>query len=59
MGGGDTREIVVGDEVNVPGGMSGTAKYIGSIAGKSGVFLGVELDKQYATKGKNDGDVDG
>lgn len=59
MGGGDGREVHSGDSVNVPGGMTGVAKYIGSIAGKAGVFMGVELDKQYASKGKNDGDVDG
>lgn len=59
MGGGDARDIQVGDTVDVPGGMHGTAKFVGSIAGKSGTFLGVELAKQYAHKGKNDGDVDG
>ena len=57
MGGGG--DIQVGDTVDVPGGMHGTAKFIGSIDGKSGTFLGVELAKQYAHKGKNDGDVDG
>jgi dynactin complex subunit len=59
MGGGDVYDIRVGDTVDVPGGMHGIAKFIGSIAGKSGTFLGVELAKQYAHKGKNDGDVDG
>ncbi|KIW07573.1 uncharacterized protein PV09_01528 [Verruconis gallopava] len=59
MGGGDGHDIQIGDTVDVPGGMHGTAKFIGPIAGKNGVFLGVELAKQYAHKGKNDGDVDG
>jgi len=49
----------VGDTVEVPGGMLGVVKYIGSVTGKAGVFAGVELSKEYAARGKNDGDVDG
>jgi hypothetical protein len=59
MGGGDVQNIQVGDTVDVPGGMHGVVKFKGSISGKSGTFLGVELSKQFAHKGKNDGDVDG
>ncbi len=57
-GAGD-REIDVGDLVNVPGGMHGTVKFVGSVRGKKGVFAGVELSKEWAARGKNDGDVDG
>ncbi|KAI9687102.1 MAG: hypothetical protein M1822_002513 [Bathelium mastoideum] len=49
----------VGDTVDVPGGMWGVVKFIGTVKGKAGLFAGVELDRQFAGKGKNDGDVDG
>lgn len=49
----------VGDTVNVPGGMHGTLRYIGGVDGKKGTFAGVELAGEYATRGKNSGDVDG
>ncbi len=52
-------EIEVGDVVNVPGDMYGTVKFIGSVKGKAGVFAGVELSKEFAPRGKNDGDADG
>lgn len=55
-GGGD---VEVGDTVNTPGGMYGTVKFIGGVRGKSGVFVGVELEGELAGKGKNDGAVDG
>jgi len=45
--------------VNVPGDMYGTVRFIGSVRGKPGRFVGVELDQEFAAKGKNDGDVDG
>lgn len=51
--------IEVGDAVSVPGGMSGTVKYIGNVKGKGGLFAGVELDKGFAARGKNDGIVEG
>jgi hypothetical protein len=57
--GGDGQEIEVGDTVDVPGGMHGVVKFIGSVRGKKGVFGGVELSREYAVRGKNDGDVDG
>ncbi|KAH7123836.1 hypothetical protein B0J11DRAFT_550655 [Dendryphion nanum] len=57
--GADGRDIGVGDTVDVPGGMSGTVKFIGSVQGKKGVFAGVELGAEYVARGKNDGDVDG
>ncbi|KAK6434238.1 hypothetical protein LTR95_009576 [Oleoguttula sp. CCFEE 5521] len=52
-------DLEVGDQVNVPGEMYGTVKFIGSVRGKNGVFVGVELDADFAARGKNDGDVDG
>lgn len=51
--------LEVGEIVNVPGDMSGTVKFVGSVRGKNGVFVGVELDERYAARGKNSGDVDG
>jgi hypothetical protein len=57
--GGDGRELYVGDTVDVPGGMHGTVKFVGTVRGKKGVFAGVELSKEFAPRGKNDGDVDG
>ncbi|KAF2789547.1 hypothetical protein K505DRAFT_253113 [Melanomma pulvis-pyrius CBS 109.77] len=57
--GGDGQEIEVGDLVDVPGGMHGVVKFIGSVRSKKGVFGGVELSKEFAMRGKNDGDVDG
>lgn len=51
--------FAVGDVVNVPGDMYGTVKFIGSVKGKAGRFLGVELSGDYAMRGKNNGDVDG
>ncbi|KAJ6026678.1 hypothetical protein N7499_004776 [Penicillium canescens] len=52
-------DVQVGDVVNVPGGMHGTIKYLGSVAGKPGRFAGVELSAEHAQRGKNSGDVDG
>ncbi|KAF2235071.1 hypothetical protein EV356DRAFT_445682 [Viridothelium virens] len=49
----------VGDTVDVPGGMWGVVKFIGNVKGKAGVFAGVELDREFASRGKNDGDVEG
>ncbi|KAI1132052.1 hypothetical protein F5Y10DRAFT_16338 [Nemania abortiva] len=49
----------VGDQVDVPGNMVGTVRFIGSVAGRKGVFAGVELLSEYAQRGKNSGDVDG
>ncbi|KAE8830297.1 hypothetical protein HRS9139_06921 [Pyrenophora teres f. teres] len=57
--GADGRDIDVGDTVDVPGGMMGVVKFVGSIRGKQGVFAGVELSREYAARGKNDGAVDG
>ena len=53
------NEIRLGDAVDVPGGMHGVVKFIGEVRGKAGVFAGVELDQEWAARGKNDGDVDG
>lgn len=52
-------DVQVGDVVNVPGGMYGTVKYLGSVAGKPGRFAGVELSVEHAPRGKNSGDVEG
>lgn len=57
--GGDGRPLAVGDEVDVPGGMYGSVKFVGTVNGKKGTFVGVELAREYAARGKNDGDVDG
>jgi flagellar biosynthesis chaperone FliJ len=52
-------DIKVGDIVNVPGGMYGTVKYLGTVAGKPGRFAGIELGPEHAQRGKNSGDVEG
>ncbi|KAJ4287240.1 hypothetical protein N0V90_012638 [Kalmusia sp. IMI 367209] len=57
--GADGRELEIGDLVDVPGSMTGVVKFIGSVRNKPGVFAGVELSRQFATRGKNDGDVEG
>lgn len=57
--GGGPEELEVGDIVDVPGNMYGTVKFVGSVQGKKGVFAGVELGETFASKGKNNGDVDG
>jgi dynactin complex subunit len=59
MAGGDGRDIDVGDTVDVPGGMHGTVKFVGTVRGKKGTFAGVELAREFASRGKNDGDVEG
>ena len=52
-------DVSVGDAVDVPGSMHGLVRFIGSVRGKKGVFAGVELDPEFAARGKNSGDVDG
>nr|POF16772.1 hypothetical protein CFP56_72723 [Quercus suber] len=52
-------DLEVGDLVSVPGDMYGTVRFVGSVRGKSGRFAGVELSREFAARGKNDGDVDG
>ncbi|KAI9802237.1 MAG: hypothetical protein M1825_002958 [Sarcosagium campestre] len=54
-----SAEIEVGDAVDVPGAMHGTVRFIGSVKGKKGTFAGVELSREFASRGKNDGDVEG
>ena len=56
--GGDD-DIEVGDIVDVPGGMDGKVKFVGEVRGKQGRFVGVELSRKWASRGKNDGDADG
>ncbi|KAH8732786.1 hypothetical protein GQ44DRAFT_600761 [Phaeosphaeriaceae sp. PMI808] len=57
--GADGRDIGIGDVVDVPGGMHGVVKFIGAVSNKKGVFAGVELSREYASRGKNDGEVEG
>jgi hypothetical protein len=52
-------DVSVGDAVEVPGGMNGTVRFVGSVQGKKGVFAGIELSREFAARGKNNGDVDG
>ncbi|KAL8762138.1 MAG: hypothetical protein Q9184_001823, partial [Pyrenodesmia sp. 2 TL-2023] len=52
-------DLEVGDTVDVPGGMHGIIKFIGEVKGKKGIFAGVELSREWAARGKNDGDVEG
>ncbi|PFH59772.1 hypothetical protein XA68_11903 [Ophiocordyceps unilateralis] len=54
-----TDDVAVGDAVDVPGGMHGTVRFLGSVQGKKGSFAGVELHAEFAARGKNNGDVDG
>lgn len=49
----------LGDTVEVPGNMHGTVRFIGTVQGKKGTFAGVELHPEFASRGKNNGDVDG
>lgn len=53
------KDLSIGDSVDVPGGMHGIVKFIGEVKGKKGIFAGVELNKEWAARGKNDGDVEG
>jgi dynactin complex subunit len=53
------EEIEVGDVVDVPGGMDGTVKFVGEVDGKAGHFVGVELSRKWASRGKNSGDAEG
>ena len=52
-------DVEVGDTVEVQGEMDGTVRFVGEVKGKKGTFVGVELSKKWAARGKNDGDVDG
>lgn len=52
-------DVTVGDNVEVPGNMQGTVRFIGTIPGKRGIFAGVELHSEFAQRGKNNGDVEG
>lgn len=52
-------DVAVGDVVDVPGGLTGVVRFVGSVAGRKGVFAGVELHAEFASRGKNNGDVDG
>ncbi|KAI0486211.1 hypothetical protein F4859DRAFT_361130 [Xylaria cf. heliscus] len=58
-GAGSVDDFAIGDHVDVPGNMAGTVRFVGSVAGRKGVFAGVELHSEYAPRGKNSGDVDG
>ncbi|KAK6526505.1 hypothetical protein TWF694_005088 [Orbilia ellipsospora] len=58
-GGDSDGGLEIGDKVNVPGGMYGVVKFVGTVKGKPGVFVGVELEGPHAVNGKNDGTVEG
>lgn len=58
-GRGSGSEVNLGENVDVPGNMAGTVRFVGSVAGKKGTFAGVELHPEFAARGKNSGDVDG
>lgn len=57
--GGSSDNVAVGDGVEVPGGLQGTVRFVGSVQGKKGQFVGIELNREFAARGKNNGDVDG
>ncbi|TQS34901.1 hypothetical protein Golomagni_04697 [Golovinomyces magnicellulatus] len=52
-------DLNVGDTVDVPGRMHGIVRFVGAVKQKNGMFVGVELSKEFSSKGKNSGDVDG
>lgn len=52
-------DVVVGESVEVPGGLQGTVRFVGTVQGKKGQFVGIELHREFAVRGKNNGDVDG
>ncbi|RKF64687.1 putative tip elongation protein 1 [Golovinomyces cichoracearum] len=52
-------DLNLGDVVDVPGRMHGTVRFVGAVKKKNGIFVGVELSKEFSSKGKNSGDVDG
>ncbi|KAI1096218.1 hypothetical protein F5B19DRAFT_225069 [Rostrohypoxylon terebratum] len=56
---GAVDDYTLGDIVDVPGNMTGVVRFVGSVAGRKGIFAGVELHPDYAARGKNSGDVDG
>ncbi|KAI1501771.1 hypothetical protein F5X99DRAFT_381644 [Biscogniauxia marginata] len=58
-GAGAGDDFALGETVEVPGNMTGTVRFIGSVAGRKGAFAGIELHSEFATRGKNSGDVDG
>lgn len=51
--------VRVGDSVSVSGDMKGIVRFVGEVCGKQGLFAGVELDEEWAAKGKNDGAAEG
>lgn len=53
------EDVTVGDGVEVPGGLQGTVRFVGAVQGKKGQFVGIELNREFAARGKNNGDVDG
>ncbi|KAJ9142046.1 Tip elongation protein 1 [Pleurostoma richardsiae] len=51
--------LAIGDTVEVPGNIYGTVRFVGSVPGRKGTFAGVELHSEFASRGKNSGEVDG
>lgn len=58
-GHGALDDLDIGELVDVPGNMHGTVKFIGAVQGRKGTYAGVELSREFAAKGKNNGEVDG
>lgn len=56
---GAREDLSTGDSVDVPGNMHGTVRFIGAVPGRKGTFAGIELHSDFASRGKNSGDVDG
>lgn len=52
-------DVAIGDTVDAPGGLLGTVRFLGPVAGKKGIFAGIELVGKHAAMGKNNGDVNG
>lgn len=54
-----SSSVRVGDSVSVPGDMKGIVRFVGEVRGKQGIFAGVELDEEWAARGKNNGAAEG
>lgn len=54
------KPFEIGDSVRIDSlAFEGTLRYLGEIEGKNGLWAGVELSRQFAGKGKNNGSVNG
>lgn len=51
---------VIGEQVRVGSqGNEGALRFLGEVQFKEGIWAGIELEGQFAGRGKNDGSVDG